>query len=172
MDQTALKAALEELHRESFAWALQCCRRDRVDAEDALQTAYVKVLTGRARFDGRSTFKTWLFSVIRRTAADMGRPRFWERWLGTPPSREPPSEAADPGSALEESEQQWLLRHALAQLPARQREVLLLVFYHEHTIEEAAEVMGIGLGSARTHYARGKDRLRTVLTGLGVSSDD
>ena len=50
-----------------------------------------------------------------------------------------------------------------SQLSPRQREVLHLVFFHELTVEEASHVMGIGVGSARTHYARGKDRMAALL---------
>ena len=56
---------------------------------------------------------------------------------------------------------------ALARLSRRQREVLELVFYQDLSIEEAAETLAISIGSARTHYARGKRKLVQRLTPGG-----
>ena len=129
-----------------------------------LQTVYLKVLEGRARFDGRSSAKTWLFAVIRRTAAERRR-RQWlldlisVRWLHLHPE---PDTAPDCESLAVASESSERLRAALLTLSARQRELLHLVFYQDLSIEEAAAIIGISVGSARTHYHRGKARLRKL----------
>src|SRR5215471_13030965 len=75
-------AEIERLHAAGFAWAMACCERDRERAEDVLQTSYLKILDGKARFEGRSTFKTFLFGVIRRTASEERRRSALARLLG------------------------------------------------------------------------------------------
>lgn len=167
MPRALLELPLEELHPASYGWALGCCNGDRGEAEDVLQAAYLKVLEGRARFDGGSTFKTWLFAVIRRTAGERRR-RGWmralalDRWLGGNPRPAPPP---DPEQAATSTELAFRLRDLLQALPARQRELLHLVFYQDLSLEEAAQVLEISVGSARTHYHRGKARLRHRLEG-------
>lgn len=165
MNADRLRDELAACHEEAFLWAMHCARRDRERAEDVLQAAYLKVLDGRARFEGRSAFRTWLFGVIRRTAAEEWRRGLLTLGFLSRQAVEPSSRQAEDDS-LEVEERQGALLRALAQLSSRQREVLVLVFYHELTVEEAAEVMGVGVGSARTHYARGKERLRTMLKEL------
>jgi RNA polymerase sigma-70 factor (ECF subfamily) len=54
MDIPELKAELEKHHEASFGWALSCCRHNRADAEEVLQTVYLKILQGKARYRGRS----------------------------------------------------------------------------------------------------------------------
>jgi DNA-directed RNA polymerase specialized sigma24 family protein len=58
MSPADLAPELERLHPAAFGWALSCCRWDRAAAEDVLQASYLKLLDGRARFDGRSSLKT------------------------------------------------------------------------------------------------------------------
>ena len=55
------------------------------------------------------------------------------------------------------------LAACLMLLSERQREVLHLIFYSELTLEEASQVLQVSLGSARTHYHRGKQRLSQLL---------
>jgi RNA polymerase sigma-70 factor (ECF subfamily) len=77
-----------------------------------------------------------------------------------------PLGVSDPGphELLEAAERTRLLREALGRLPERQREVLHLVFYQGMTVGEAADVMEVRVGTARTHYARAKRALRTELS--------
>ncbi len=163
MDRHALHDALERLHAESFGWALACCAQDRSLAADVLQTTYVKVLEGRAAFAGAASFRTWLFAIIRHTAVDMRRKQRVRALFRIQPTTSQTS-PIQPDALLETTETQAHFRALLTQLPLRQQEVLHLVFYHDLTVQKAAEVMGVSIGSARTHYARGKARLRTWLT--------
>jgi len=162
MDVGDLQAKLEAVHKESFSWAVTCCGGRWSDAEDVLQTVYYLILTGRARFGGQSEFKTWLFSVIRNQAAKEARRQMIRRLflIRHEREREPQPESSQPNSSLESAELQSAFELALNQLPARQREVLHLVFYEGLTIQAASGVMGVSLGAARRHYERGKSRLR------------
>lgn len=165
MKPRELEAQLERLHPESSGWALSCCGHDETEAEDVLQNTYLKIITGKARYDGRSSLKTWVFGVIRRTAQEASRRAKAERSrmlrLVTDEVRDPSSESPD--QELDRAKAAQNLMRALKLLSDRQREVLHLVFYQDLTISEAAEVIGISVGSARTHYERGKERLRNLL---------
>ena len=159
MDRAELEQQLQAFHAASFGWALACCDRDREEAEDVLQTVYVKVLDGKARFEGRAAFRTWLFAVIRRTAAANRRTRWLRRLRFIPQNGDGGSVEHD----LIRNERAAALLRSLPRLARRQREVLELVFYHDMTIEQAGQTLGIALGSARVHYERGKKRLAALL---------
>ncbi|HEY8132020.1 MAG TPA: RNA polymerase sigma factor [Thermoanaerobaculia bacterium] len=161
-----LESEVEQLHAASYGWALACCRRDRDEAEEVLQDVYVKILEGKARFDGRSSLKTWLFAVIRRTAAARARRRFIRDLLLAKWARQELDPVqANPHRAAENSQTSAALLGALQRLARRQREVLELVFYHDLTIEEAAAAMNVSIGAARVHYQRGKKQLMAQLDG-------
>ena len=171
MEIAELKAELERLHSASFGWALSCCRRDVTQAEEVLQTVYLKILEGKARFRGESSLKTWLFAVIRKTAISEYR-RSWLRSLRMSSDLEEAGEPVDGRESqtkiFERSEVQTHFQTAFKTLPKRQREALHLVFYEDLSLREAADVMGVSIGSARQHYERGKKRLRESLGKLEV----
>ncbi|HEY8122218.1 MAG TPA: RNA polymerase sigma factor [Myxococcota bacterium] len=171
MTRAELEDALASVLAVSRGWALAQTRWNAAEADDVLQATVLKLIDGRARFDGRSSFRSFVFGVIRQTARERRR-REWVRGLilSRPAARAEAAprggDAPSPEARLALSRESARLAAALAQLPERQREILHLVFYGELTIEEAARVAGVALGTARTHYARGKQRLRALLPDL------
>ena len=166
MPPADLTAELEQLHITAFGWALSCCGWDRSAAEDVLQASYLKLLDGRARFHGRSTFRTFVFGVIARTAREVRRRAALRRWVPLASLVLGPGAVdgrPDPATALVWADETTRLVRALGRLSARQRQVLHLVFYEDLTIAEAAAVAGVSLGTARTHYERGKAALKKLL---------
>ena len=163
-----LKERLELHHLDATGWSLACCDHDEDRAHDVLHEAYVRVLDGRARYGAESSFKTWLFGVIRLVALEVRR-RDARRGVGFAlDSRAVPP--VDPASgSLEQVELAARLSEALTKLSLRQREVVHLVFYQNLTLAKAAGVMDIGVGAARTHYHRAKARLRKELSQELVS---
>jgi RNA polymerase sigma-70 factor (ECF subfamily) len=169
MDRAELERELERMHAACWGWALACGGRDRDVAEEALQSAYLRILSGQARFGGRSSLRTWVFGVIRRTAMEEVRRRRMRSAHEPGDGMEAefiPDPAPGADVATERDEERATLVAALGTLSARQREVLQLVFYHGMTIDEAANVMDISLGSARTHYDRGKKALALALSPM------
>ena len=174
MEISELQTELEKLHHASFGWALSCCRHNHAEAEEVLQTVYLKILQGKACYRGECKLQTWLFAVIRKTAISERRKHIVRtlKAIAAPSSssdaRREGGESSEIHQRLERSEMQQQFNDALAQLPARQRETLHLVFYQDLSLSEAAEVMNISVGSARRHYERGKKRLREALDREGV----
>ena len=158
-----LRTELERHHSACVGWARNCCDWDTNEADDVLQSSYLKVLDGRAQYRAQSAFKTWLFAVIRQTAAEHRRRMAVRRLLAgrLPWSNADPAD--DVLASLARTDGNVYLLKALGALPRRQREVLHLVFYENMRIEDAAGVLAIALGTARTHYERGKTRLRQLL---------
>lgn len=158
---------LEPLHEDAFGWAVVCRGGDVDMAADALQEAYLKVVSGLASFGGRSSLKTWWLGVVRFTVLEQQREsRRWRRmaerllgWISLigPESYEGQGEGIDVLPDVES------LNLALGQLPARQSEILHLVFQEQCSLGEAAMVMEISIGSARQHYDRAKRKLRSLL---------
>ncbi len=167
IESGSLRERLERHHFDASGWSLACCNHDEDLAHDVLHEAYVRVLEGRARYRAESSFKTWLFGVIRLVALEVRR-RDDRRGLENSADTDvvPPLDLAS--GSLEQVELVARLNEALTGLSRRQREVMHLVFYQSLTVAEAARVMEVGVGAARTHYHRAKTRLRKVLSQESV----
>lgn len=152
-----MEVFLKQHYRLSYLWARQCCWFDSEMAREVLHIALLKILEGKARFAGQSTDKTWLFSVIRITALEQLRKSQKHVDLAEF------SELNNFPDGNEDSDSGGFHEGLLKKLPARQREVLLLVFYHDRTLEETARILNISPGAVSTHYDRGKKKLRELI---------
>lgn len=156
--------ALEALHSQLFGWALSRCGYDEAVAEDLMQQAYVELLSGRARFDNKSTLKTFVFGIVQNLA----RSRFRQmavrlRLIDTYTN---PDDNQHSGTDQADHSEQQLIWKAVESLPQRQRDMTELVFCGDMTIEEASQVMGVTVGSGRVHYDRAKRTLADALAEL------
>jgi RNA polymerase sigma-70 factor (ECF subfamily) len=154
-----LRSALEALHTDVYGWALSRCDFNHAAAEDLVQQAYVELLSGNARFDNKSTLKTFVFSVVQNLANSRFR-RLRSRLRLV---RAYPLDAA--GETVDSGEHRvddgvW---RAVRALPERQRDIIELVFCRDLTVEQASAVMGVTTGTGRTHYDRAKKALRDRL---------
>lgn len=121
-----------------------------------MQQAYVELLSGSARFDNKSTLKTFVFSVVQNLARSRfrrisSRLRLVKQYAG-----ESVTDPVEPTA----NDEVW---RAVRALPARQRDIIELVFCREFTVQQAAAVMGVSTGTGRVHYDRAKKALRSRL---------
>lgn len=160
-------SALEAIHGQVYGWALSRCNYDRAAAEDLMQQAYVELLSGNARFNNKSTLKTFVFSVVQNLAQGRFRRIATRLRLIRQYQQMPTEEAVE---WLEPGERGGVWPAVMA-LPARQRDIIELVFCRELTVAEASKVMGVSIGTGRVHYDRAKKALRSRLQAA-LASDE
>ncbi len=153
------RSALEAIHSQLYGWALSRCGYDRVVAEDLVQQAYVELLTGRAKFEGRSTLRSFVFSVVQNLAKSRFR-RMASRLRLLQLIELNTLEQSIEAPSINGNQRLW---RSINGLPQRQRDVVELVFCRDMSIEDASRVMGVSVGTARTHYDRAKKTLRARL---------
>jgi len=134
--------------------------RDAEEAKDAAQEAWIKAYRGLASFRPGAKFATWIFTICYRVCCDRLAKR--KRYTGD----EPP-DVADPGAgperAYEAAEEAAALRAAIDALPAKYRTVITLFHLQGRQYEEIAGVLGLPLGTVKTHLFRAKELLRAAL---------
>ncbi|MGB5490619.1 MAG: RNA polymerase sigma factor [Woeseiaceae bacterium] len=162
------RSALEAIHGQVFGWALSRTDYDRPVAEDLVQQAYMELLTGKARFDNRSSLKTFVFSVVQNLARSRFRRIASRLRLVQAASHSAIDDVVQPVEPNKES----AVWGAVQELPQRQRDIIELVFCRDMTIEAASSVMGVTTGTGRVHYDRAKKALKTKLGNHGEWFND
>ena len=142
-------------------------------ASDLFQETWLRVLTRGHQYDGVSRFEPWLFSIARHLVIDASRRRSTEslQEIFDRPGggrREPQaSENASPLAAYQGRELASRLGSVLERLPAVYREVLLLRFQEELTLEEIADVLGVPLSTVKSRLYRGLSAARELMEDHG-----
>jgi RNA polymerase sigma-70 factor (ECF subfamily) len=160
-----LHAQLEALYPRAWRWALHCARWDRELASDALHDAFEALLGGRLQPRDPGAWAAFVMAVVDRHVRRHRRWRALSRWVPWADDAVP----ADPGPGPDQAGEAAMLQRALSGLSRRQADIAWLVLACDLRVEDAASTLGLTVGTARTHYARAKRRLRDL---LGDPGDD
>ena len=156
-DRAAQAAVLRRL--QDRLWRI--CRSllsDHDLAEDAVQETALRVLEGLPRFDGRSRVSTWATGIALNVCRELRR---GERRAASPPQHA----FAVMRDGTAEPDELARLHEALARLPERQREAVVLRFLESMDVKETAELMGCAPGTVKASVHAGLGNLRRMLSG-------
>lgn len=171
-DTPAMGELIAIYGQRMYAYALRLTG-DPTQAEDVVQDSLVAAWQGAKRFRGSGRLIAWLLGIVHHRAMEGFKKssRAIESGLG-----EAAAELATDDPPLEEqtalSEQRHLLRAGLRGLSPEHRAVLELVFYQGLSLQEAADVCGVPLGTVKSRLNYAKTSLRGILNRAGFSAED
>ena len=153
-------------HVRVYRFVLRLVRNE-ASAEDLISEVFLDVWRQADRFEGRSAVSTWLLAIARFKALSSMRRK---------PDEELDEEAAGaiedssdtPEVSLQKKDKSGLLRKCLEQLSREHREVVDLVYYHEKSIEEVAEIVGIPEATVKTRMFYARKKLSELLKAAGL----
>ena len=168
------EAAFEAIVRRHGSMVLGVCRRmlgDRHAADDAFQATFLVLARRAGAIRDGERLGPWLFGVAHRVArrARGQQSRRWSR--ERPESADVPDPDLGASARLDRSELLEALDDEIARLPEAQRRPIVLCYLSGLTIDQAADRLGIPVGTARSRLARGRDRLRSGLAGRGFDGE-
>jgi len=172
-DPVAVRLITQRNNQRLFraAWAIL---KNRAEAEDAVQSAYLQALAGIARFEGRSSLSTWLTRIVinealmrvraaKRRRASLDR----DSVVVLDDYREKLMQGSMsptlPDGAVARAEIRQLLEESIARLPDTFRVVFMLREIEGLSVDEAAEALGIAPATVKTRHFRARRRLQDDL---------
>jgi RNA polymerase sigma-70 factor (ECF subfamily) len=133
-------------------------------ADDVLQETLVKIARGLPGFEGRSSVKTWAFSIATRVATDhFRRPEFKARIVGIDETVSLPVSDSEIEGQLVVEEMTDCVRGVIDGLPGEYRTALVLHDLEGLTAAQVAEVSGCSLANAKIRIHRARRRLKQAL---------
>lgn len=162
-DRMAARLLTDRLLPRVLAYAARLLGGDRAEAEDVAQEAMLRLWRIAPEWrQGEAKVSTWLYRVVTNLATDRLRRR---RGVGLDEAPEIPDGAASALERMIEDDRAQALELALAQLPARQRQAVVLRHLEGMSNPEIAAAMEIGVEAVESLTARGKRALAALLSG-------
>ena len=168
-DAGALEALYDRYGRAAYSLARRILTEETL-AQDVVQEVFLSLWRDARRFDaGRGTVATYLLSMTHHRAVDVvRREENLRRWRTSDEGLElEPDPKARVEDEVEASERRTEVRAALAELPAAQREALLLAYFGGYTQREVAALVGVPLGTVKTRMAAGMRKMKEALQDAG-----
>jgi RNA polymerase sigma-70 factor (ECF subfamily) len=165
-DRLAMQVLFARHHVRVYRFVLRLVG-DPSAAEDLISEVFLDVWRQASRFEGRSAVSTWLLAIARFKALSALRRRGDEE-LDEEKAAAIPDTADDPEAAVTKKDTSAILRQCMTQLSQEHREVLDLVYYHEKSVEEVAEIVGIPENTVKTRMFYARKRLGEMLKAAGV----
>jgi len=172
LGQTDVLSLLIARHRRRIFAVLMRATGRRDDAEDLFQETWIRVARRAVTFDPTRSFSSWIAGITTHLAIDWMRSAKRSSRISAPRSKTieniPAKEAAAPAALPDEDSQAAEVAAALASLPDRLREVVLLRYFEELSEKEMAEKLEVPKGTvkSRLHHA-----LRALRSSLGKEED-
>ena len=162
-DENALRILVERWERPVFAFLVRMLGSPE-EAEDLCQDTFMKVIKAADRYRPDGKFQSWLFRVAGNQARSRLRRRKILRWLPlTDDYDNATSQGPDALDTMAGQEERDMVQEAMARLPERQRQAIVLKQYHDMSYQEIAEAMDTSVSSVQMLLHRAMTALKKDL---------
>ena len=167
-DRTAMHTLYARHNVRVYRFVLRMLR-DAASAEDLVSQVFLDVWRSASQFEGRSQVSTWLLSIARFKALTALRQRKHED-IDQDDVMQIADQADTPEASLDRSRTSAILRACVAKLSPAHREIVSLVYYHEKSVEEVAQLIGIPAATVKTRMFYARKQLAELLKNAGIDS--
>ena len=140
---------------------------DKSAAEDLVSEAFLDVWRQAGRFQGRSQVTTWLLAIARNKALSALRRRSTEE-LDEDAAAAIEDPQDNPEVTMQNRQKSGILLNCLTQLSPAHREVIDLVYYHQKSIDEVAEITGVPQNTVKTRMFYARKRIAELMAAQGI----
>lgn len=165
-DKLAMQALFGLYHVRVFRFLLRFVK-DESRAEELVSDVFLDVWRQAASFEGRSSVSTWLLGIARFKALSTLRRRSEDSLDEEEAARIPDSDDT-PEVALQKKDKGSILRRCLQDLSLEHREIIDLVYYHEKSVLEVADILGVPAATVKTRMFYARQKLSEILRRSGV----